>query len=311
MISVIIPTRNGERFLPALLQRLETQTCARDLDIRVVDSSSTDATRKIARQYGAHVLQISAAEFDHGATRSMAAKMAEGELIVFLTQDAVPVNEHCISRLIAPLQQDDSVAVSYGRQLPRPDASLFGKHLRAFNYGERSHIRRLEDSRKLGLKTVFVSNSCAAYKKTALEEIGYFGRNHLFAEDACAVGHLLQRGYRIAYVAEAMVYHSHNYSIGQEFKRYFDVGAFHRQQHWLLETFGTIKGEGGRYVRSELQYILKDNHYALLPSFFLRNLMKLAGYKLGYYYTLLPKTLPPCLSMNPAWWKKTENTTRS
>ncbi len=304
MISVIIPTRNGEELLAELLQKLQKQTCASEFDILVVDSSSTDATREIARKYGARVIKISAAEFDHGTTRTMAAEMATGECIVFLTQDAVPADKHCISHLIAPLKQQQDIAVTYGRQLPYPGASLFARHLRIFNYDENSCVRCLEDKDSLGLKTIFVSNSCAAYRKTALADVGYFGHNHLFAEDACAVGRLLQRGYKIAYVSEAKVFHSHNYSVYQELQRYFDVGAFHRRQHWIIEEFGSAGGAGRSYVRSELNCLFSEKQYSLLPSFFVRNLMKLAGYKLGYYHTLLPESALPFLSMNPAWWEK-------
>ncbi len=304
MISIVIPTRNGEQSLDELLRQLEAQSCAAEFEILVVDSSSTDATREIARQHGARVVKISASEFDHGATRSMAAELATGEFIVFLTQDAIPVDEHCISHLVAPLQQHRDIAVTYGRQLPKADASIFAQHLRAFNYDEKSRIRCFEDKDTLGLKTIFVSNSCAAYRATALVSIGYFGGEHLFAEDACAVARLLQQGFKVAYVAEALVFHSHNYSVLQELRRYFDVGAFHRRQHWLIEEFGSAGGAGRNYVRSEFNCLRKQNKYYLLPSFFIRNLMKLAGYKLGYYHTLLPESIIPFLSMNPAWWKK-------
>ncbi len=304
MISIVIPTRNGGQSLAELLHQLEGQTCSGEFEILVVDSSSTDATREIARKHGARVIKIDVNEFDHGTTRTKAAEMAAGEYIVFLTQDAIPADKYCISRLVAPLRQNDDIAVTYGRQLPKSDASLFARHLRAFNYDEKSCVRCLEDKGTLGLKTVFVSNSCAAYRVGALASIGYFGGEHLFAEDACAVARLLQQGFKIAYVAEAMVFHSHNYSVFQELRRYFDVGAFHRRQHWIIDEFGSAGGAGKSYVRSELNYLFSEKHYYLLPSFFVRNLMKLAGYKLGYYHTRLPESVIPFLSMNPAWWKK-------
>ncbi|HHB77580.1 MAG TPA: glycosyltransferase family 2 protein [Desulfobulbus sp.] len=304
MISIIIPTRNGESSLAELLQQLKGQICSAELEILVVDSSATDATREIARKHGARVIKISAAEFDHGTTRTMAAEMAAGEYIVFLTQDAIPVDKNCISRLVAPLEQHENIAVTYGRQLPKLDASLFARHLRAFNYDDKSCVRSLKDKATLGLKTVFVSNSCAAYRASALASVGYFGGEHLFAEDACAVARLLQMGFKIAYVAEALVFHSHNYSVFQELRRYFDVGAFHRRQHWIIEEFGSAGGAGRSYVRSELNCLFSEKQYSLLPSFFVRNLMKLAGYKLGYYHTLLPESALPFLSMNPAWWEK-------
>ena len=176
------------------------------------------------------------------------------------------------------------------------------------NYKQRlehlMHIRSLQDKNRYGLRTIFVSNSCAAYRKSVLEEVGYFGEKHLFAEDACAVGRMLLKGYSIAYVAEAQVYHSHNYTITEEFRRYFDVGAFHRQQQWLIKEFGTAGGAGRSYVRSEAAYLVRQGKIYLLPSFMLRTAMKLAGYKLGYYYTVLPGWLRCRLSMNPGWWRK-------
>ena len=308
LVSVIILTRNAESSLPALLQQLQQQRFRHRLEIVIVDSASTDNTRAIARQFGIRVHEISVAEFDHGTTRTMAAEQAAGDIVVFFTQDAVPQDEHCLDSLLRPLYENESIAVSYGRQLPQPDASLFGRHLRMFNYGDTSCVRQLDDRLKFGLKTVFVSNSCAAYRKKALALVDYFGRDHLFGEDACAVGRLLLKGYRIAYVAEAKVYHSHNYSMLQEFRRYFDVGAFHRQQGWLLQEFGTVKGVGRKYIQSEFNYIVKNGKYLLLVPFILRNLMKFAGYKAGYYHHIFPKAVLPVLSMNSPWWEKRKNT---
>lgn len=308
LVSVIILTRNAESSLPALLQQLQQQRFCDRLEIVIVDSASTDNTRTIARQFGTRVHEISVAEFDHGTTRTMAAEQAAGDIVVFFTQDAVPQDEHCLDSLLRPLYENESIAVSYGRQLPRPDASLFGRHLRMFNYGGTSCVRQLDDRLKLGLKTVFVSNSCAAYRKKSLALVDYFGRDHLFGEDACAVGRLLLKGYRIAYVAEARVYHSHNYSLLQEFRRYFDVGAFHRQQEWLLQEFGTVKGEGKKYIQSEFNHIVNSGKYLLLVPFISRNLMKFAGYKAGYYHQIFPKAVRPVLSMNSPWWKKRKNT---
>ena len=303
-ISVIIPTRNGAETLPVLLARLQEQDCRQAMEILVIDSSSTDQTRQIVRQAGARLLTVSVDEFDHGGTRSLAAQQATGEHLVFLTQDAIPADSSCIRNLIAPMKKKEEVAVAYGRQLPHADATVFARHLRRFNYGEESCIRSLQDKNRYGLRTIFVSNSCAAYRKSALKEVGYFGEKHLFAEDACAVGRMLLKGYSIAYVAEAQVYHSHNYTITEEFRRYFDVGAFHQQQQWLIKEFGTAGGAGRSYVRSEAACLIRQGKMYLLPSFMLRTAMKLAGYKLGYYYTVLPDWLRYRLSMNPGWWRK-------
>ncbi len=302
-ISVIIPTLNGGRRFRELLEQLSRQTVTL-YELLVVDSSSTDDTCRIAEEFGATVITIRRDAFDHGATRSMAAKQADGELLLFFTQDAVPVSHDLLQNLIDPLLHDSSVAISYGRQLPNSDASLFAKTLRMFNYPDKSVVRQFSDRARLGLKTAFVSNSCAAYRKSSLRQVNYFAENLIFGEDTCAAGRLLQKGFKIVYVAEASVYHSHNYTLSQEFRRSFDIGVLHRVEHWLPETFGRAEGEGLKYIKFELTMILEQKKFHLLPLFFCRNLVKFIGYKSGNRYGTLPLWLVPHLSMNSNWWRK-------
>jgi polysaccharide biosynthesis protein PslC len=303
-ISVIIPTLNGGRFLGELLQQLSVQTVKAD-EILVVDSSSTDETVRVAEEYGAVVIPIARDDFEHGATRNLAVKQSTGDIVLFFTQDAVPATHDLIEKLTAVLIQDSSIAVSYGRQLPHTDASLFATALRMFNYPDQSRIRTFSDRKSLGLKTVFVSNSCAAYRRSCLEELGCFQEGLIFGEDTCAAGRILQKGYAIAYVAEATVFHSHNYSLLQEFRRSFDIGVLHSSEHWLIETYGRAEGEGSRYVRFELSMMLQQKKFYLFPVLFLRNLAKYSGYKLGSKYHVLPQWLLPKLSMNSGWWNRT------
>ncbi len=304
MISIVIPTLNGAGPLPELLARLNDQKIGQETEILVIDSDSDDNTRHIATSHGARVVVIQRREFDHGGTRTMAIKLAAGEIVVFFTQDSLPADNHCLASLVQPLLADERFGVACGRQLPRPGATLFEAHLRQFNYPDKNRIRTFADRQQLGLKTIFVSNAFSAYRKKALAEVGYFGNNHIFGEDACAVGRMLVKGYRIIYVAEARVYHSHAYTLKQEFRRYFDIGVFHHQQHWLLETFGTAAGEGKQYVLSELAAIMQHKQYQLLPVSLVRNMMKFLGYHLGRRYQKLPTALIPRLSMNTGWWQR-------
>ncbi len=301
-LSVIIPTLNGGELFADLMRKLSQQAVTVG-EILVVDSTSNDHTCKVARDYGARVISVARTDFDHGATRSMAAKEATGELLLFFTQDAVPAGDNLIENLIAPLLKDKTVAICYGRQLPQPGATLSAAALRNFNYPEQSVVREFADREKLGLKTVFVSNSCAAYRKTALEEVAFFPEKLIFGEDTCTAGRLLQKGYKVAYVAEAEVYHSHNYSLSEEFRRSFDIGVLHAIEHWLPDTFGRAEGEGLRYIKYELGVILQQKKIHLLPLFFCRNLTKFIGYKFGSKYDILPRWLLPHLSMNSGWWR--------
>lgn len=300
-ISVIIPTYNAEHYLPKLLEKLKTQTA--NFELIIIDSSSCDKTLEIAQRYTDHTITIPQCEFDHGGTRTEAAKRASGEVIVFLTQDALPIDDDTIER-IAALFLNPDVGAAYGRQVPYPDTSIFGKHLRAFNYPEISHLRRYEDKEKYGIKTVFLSDSFAAYRKEALKKIGWIRDGLISSEDSYAGAKMLLAGYTLAYVAEARVFHSHSYSLMQEFRRYFDIGVFYRNQRWILEAFGRAEGEGGKYVKSEFNFLLKQHAYLSIPEFFIRNGMKYLGYKLGQNYHHLPQGLIGILSMHPLWWKK-------
>jgi len=305
-ISVIIPTLNGGDVFRRLLEKLSSQSITPD-ELLVVDSSSNDATQAVAKEFGAKVITIPKSEFDHGATRTMASLRISGDILIFFTQDAMPVSDDLLKILIAPFSQDESIAISYGRQLPNTDATISATALRLFNYPIESRIRQFSDKETLGLKTAFVSNSCAAYRRSSLEEVGYFPENLIFGEDTCTAGRLLQNNYKIAYVAKAAVLHSHNYSLAEEFHRSFDIGVLHKTEEWLPRTFGRAEGEGLKYIKYELAMIWEQKRVHLLPLFFCRNLTKFIGYKLGSKYNILPQWLLPRLSMNSAWWNRRKN----
>jgi rhamnosyltransferase len=304
MISIIIPTYNAENYLQKLLESLKNQTI-KNFELIIIDSSSTDKTVEIAKKYTDNVIIIPQSEFDHGGTRTKAAKISKGEILVFLTQDALPCNKYTIENLVKVFDSSE-IAAAFGRQLPYKDTNIFGKHLRYFNYPEKSYIRNKNDIKKFGIKTAFLSDSFAAYKKEVLESIGWFKDGLIVGEDTYAGAKLILENYSIAYVAEAKVYHSHSYTIWQEFKRYFDIGVFHKSENWLLEKLGKVESEGMKYIKSEINYLLKNNVWYLLPELFVRNGMKYIGYKLGFNYEKLPLFLIKKLSMHKNWWDKKE-----
>jgi rhamnosyltransferase len=301
MITIIIPTLNVGGRLRALIEALKSQTVKGD--ILVIDSSSSDDTVHTAESCGVRVMEVLRDEFDHGGTRTLAAENSEGEILIYLTQDAMPSDKHAIENIIKPFKNPE-VGAAYGRQLPASDASPFGAHSRLFNYPPESCIRAVGDKDRFGIKTPFVSNSFAAYRKKALEEIGGFKEGLICSEDTYAGARLLLAGDKIAYVSDARVFHSHNYSVLEEFKRYFDIGVFHSREQWISQTFGNAGGEGVKYVRSEFRFLFRGRKYHLLPEFFLRNLMKYAGFRLGLSHGSLPRGLARRMSRNRAWWDK-------
>jgi rhamnosyltransferase len=298
-VTVSIPTLNAGQRLPLLLQALRRQTVS--CEILVIDSSSTDDTLAVAASFGAKTVSIRREDFDHGGTRSLAVTKAGGELVVFLTQDAVPADEQALEHLIEPFT-DARVGAAYGRQRPGPSASPFAEHMRRFKYPAQARVKGLEDAGAYGVETPFLSDSFSAYRKKALQEVGLFKQGIIFAEDVHAGAKLLLAGYRIAYAPEAAVYHSHNHTMLEECKRYFDTGVFYRTEAWIGEAFGGNRGEAWRYIKSEFSFLRERGGPLLLLEFFPRTALRVIGFMLGQGYRILPQGLCRRLSAHPGWW---------
>jgi len=200
-------------------------------------------------------------------------------VIVFLTQDAILASSEAIARLVSRFD-DPRVGAVYGRQLPRRGAGPIEAHARLFNYPGESEMRTLEDVPRLGFKTIFFSNSFGAYRRSALMEVGGFLKESDFGEDTIAAAHLLLAGWKIAYAADAQVYHSHAYSVGEEYRRYVQIGRFHAAQPWLIERFGAVGGEGMRFMRSQLR-MLSQEAPVQIPGAVVRAASKWIGYRVG------------------------------
>ncbi len=301
-ISLIIPVYNSGKLLPALLKKIKYQSVKTELVI--IDSSSTDDSPQIASSLGARVISIPKADFNHGGTRTLAGKEAKGEILVYMTQDAMPADNKAIEGLIRSFDDDPLTGAVYGRQLPTPDATPFSAHLRLFNYGEEPYKRSIADRSRFGLRTIFFSNSFAAYRRSALEQVGWFEDSLICNEDTHVVAKLLAGGFKIAYEPLAKVFHSHNYTPLEEARRYFDIGVFYTSENWILDQFGGVGGEGLRFIKSHISFLAKSGKLHLIPEMVLRNGLKLLFYKLGRNYRRLPKGLIPFLSMHRPWWVK-------
>jgi len=299
-----IPTLNAGTLWPKVVTAINQQSLVPDQKV-IIDSGSTDGTLQCPGLQDYQILTIDKKDFDHGGTRQMAVETFPGaDLYIFLTQDAILSDNKTLERLVQVFTDHPDVGVAYGRQLPHQHAKTLEAHARLFNYPAQSQMRSLANSKQYGIKTVSCSNSFAAYRRTAFEEGGGFPSGTILGEDVIAAGNIVLNGWKLAYVAEAAVYHSHNYSPIEEFKRYFDIGVFHAQNAWIFAHFGHAESEGLKYVKSEFKYALKHNWLAL-PKAFSTNLAKWLGYKLGLHYKRLPKNWKVNFSMHKAYWSKT------
>lgn len=275
-IGIVIPTYQAAHHLSHCLLKLINSSLKPR--ILVIDSSSTDGSAEIAKKMGAEVIVIPKQEFNHGLTREMGRKYLNTSILVVLTQDVYAQSEKMLENLIAPLL-DGRAAASYARQIPHEGAGILAAFPRYFNYPAESHVRKIDEIDRYGSYMFFFSNACAAYFNKALDEIGGFSSVQ-FGEDTLAAAKLLHHGYSIAYVADAVVHHSHDYTLEQEFKRHYQMAkARYEFRDWIVSGGGDHK-RGSQYVLALLK-VLKKEKPQLIPYALVQSFVKLLGYQCG------------------------------
>lgn len=301
-ISVIIPTRNAETYIKKLLDELENQTI-RPIEIIIIDTNSKDKTKKICEEYSiVKFLHINDGEFNHGSTRNMAAKIAKGDILVFMTQDALPNDSKFIENLIKPLGINNIVA-TYGRQLANINSSYLERFAREFNYPDIDIEKTKKDINKLGVKTFFFSNVCSAFIKKEFIDINGFPENVIMNEDMIIASKFIFNNKNIYYASQAQVIHSHKYTYIQQFKRNFDVGVVFADSS---NYFNGIKSEseGIKFVREGIKYLIKNKKINLIPHLIIESGFKFIGYKLGYNYKKIPIKYVKKMSMHSFYFNK-------
>ncbi len=225
-VSALLVTKNGERYLDEVLRSVRAQRGNfRLIETIAVDSGSRDRTPAILESHAVRTLRIPPQEFGHGKTRNLAASHAQGDYLVFLTQDATPANAHWLEALLAPLQADPSIAGAYSRHLPRPychpmewrrivEDELSGRSESCLNS---SHA---PDYAHNPASFYFFSNVSSVLRRSVWQESPF--PEVEFAEDQLWAKGVLEAGYQTVYLADSLVYHSHAYGPWMNLRRHFD-----------------------------------------------------------------------------------------
>ncbi len=300
-IDVIIPAYRPGRELQELLERLSRQTRPVRRIIVMNTRTEVDVRAMLEAFPKAELHELEKSEFDHGGTRDAGARLSDADYLLFLTQDALPADEHLVEHLAAAFSEP-RIKAAYARQLARPDCRELERFTRIFNYPEGSRVKTAEDLPQLGIKTFFCSNVCAMYERETYVNKGGFIKKTIFNEDMIYAGGLIKAGYAIAYAADARVIHSHNYSGIAQFHRNFDL-AVSQADH--PEIFGGVasEGEGIRLVKKTAAHCLRIGKPWLIVTLVWQSGWKYLGYKLGQKYRKLPRWLVLRCTMNRAYWK--------
>jgi len=236
-VSVLLPVYNGRRHLERLLPRLEAQIVEGGMEVLVTDSSSTDGSAEVLEAHGVPYETIPQPEFRHGRTRNELAARAQGEVLVFLSQDALPEGPDFLASLVGAFE-DERVAGVYGRILPpaEEDPLTARTVLRQPEASEEAETRDLDETGPVWdllpaerARWLHFNNVASAIRAEVFKTLPF--PDVPFGEDFAWAARALSAGHRIRFVPQAVVHHAHSYSARGAFERNRIDAAFHSQIH--------------------------------------------------------------------------------
>jgi rhamnosyltransferase len=292
-ISIIILTKNNGSTIGEVIKQIISQQINDPYEIIIVDSGSIDDTIKQISQCAVRYYTIPPDEFGHGRTRNLASGYASGDFLVYLSADAIPANEHWLRNLVSKLQTED-VGATFGRQIPYKDTPPMERFFIQKNYPLEAKERY---SSKLFHMNAFFSNVNSAIKRSLWLKIK-FSEDLIISEDYLWAKRAYYEGYKVEYVPDAAVYHSHKYNLIQVFKRYFDSGVSFSQMGLKPD----VLQNGFGYFFEEMKYVRKESIF-LLSYAICYDLFKFMGFLAGSHHNFFPLFIKKHLSMHAYYWR--------
>jgi rhamnosyltransferase len=304
VISVVIPVKNGGQDVVRCLDAIRAQRLDRPVEIVVIDSGSRDHSVAAARARGALVHEIAPDEFNHGAARNLGARLSSGEILVFISQDAYPVDEHWLSQLTAPLRRDPMTAGVYGRQLAHEDATPPEVFFLDFLYGPRPRRQILSATRGVSMDTTLFSNVNSAIPRNIWERYP-FVEDIIMSEDQEWSRRVLLDGYTVEYEPEAAVRHSHNYTLAGAFRRFFDSGASSSRAYMAGADHSTraLARASVSYATGETRWLWTTGRRRWIPYAAVYESAKMVGLICGANHPRIPLRLKRRMSALPEFWE--------
>lgn len=302
-VDAVIPAYKPGHDLRELVEKLLDQTVRLGRIIII----NTDREYFDEKEYliapAVEVVHITRHEFDHAGTRDMGIRMSDADYVLFMTMDAIPKDNYLVEKLLSGFSRADNIAVSYARQLPKKDCNRIEQITREFNYPAQSRVQTSDDIKELGIKAYFCSDVCAMYDTSIYRSLGGFKAPAIFNEDMVYAAGALDAGYAVSYCADALVYHSHNYTGRQYYRRNFDLGVSQADHPEIFERFN-VKGTGMQLVRKSLAQICRRGTPADIIRLVYYSGMKYLGFRKGKNYHKL--SLKSCLkhTSDKEYWNR-------
>lgn len=289
-ISIIILTKNAEQTLPLSLDAIFSQSYIAEIEVVIVDSGSTDKTVHIAHLYPVRLVQQSSEEFHHAKTRNMAASLATGDILVFLNGDAYPADRNWLPMLISHFNNLNVGAV-YGKQIPPPGINPINQFRMSWHYNDKRAFKSREAISTYGPKhTYFFSTVSCAIRRSVWKRFR-FPEDIPVYEDTAFIKNVINSGYKVVYEPQSVVYHAHNLSILEIFKRYFDTGAIYHKLQYFSNDNGQLQSEGFSYLKAGINFLTRKQYFFWIPDFIMHTAAGYLGLILGKHANKLPPSV--------------------
>ena len=302
-IAIVIPVFRPDGRLKMCIERLLRQSVMPDrILLNVLYENPVD--REIPEVYMDERIEVRYTpreEYDRAGSRDTILRELDSDIVIFMVQTAIPQNRYLVEKLTEPFKEKRT-AVVYGRHMTDDECSPIECCVRQFNYPPKGMTKSL-DAGKLGIRTFFNSNVCAAYRRRAYLETEGFGKRMIAGEDMLAARRLLEKGWQAVYAPEAEVIYYRNDDLHGLWKRNFDIGVAHAEHPEMLENTKPGK-EGVRLVRVT-SALLRQNHMEeYLGEVLTRSIVRYLAYQLGRNYERLPEGVVRKCSANKEYWEK-------
>lgn len=253
--SIIILTKNAGKNFFTLLQRLSEQKFDGNYEIIVIDSGSTDGTPEAGQSFPVKMVRINPEEFHHGKTRNLGAELSNGRILVYITQDALPLHDDWLRGLTDDLKEPD-VAMVVGRQIPWQDTKPPEKFFYYYYFPEH-RIEIVPNASDYYRDNMFISNVNSAIRREVWQRFK-FSEGVVLGEDKELAKRVLLAGLKIIYRPDAAVYHSHDLDLSSLFRRCVSTGTVLQQglkvprsKNWAIQRLGYFVKEAGYVVTNK------------------------------------------------------------
>lgn len=308
-IDLIIPVYKPDKYFLEMIEGMTKQSVGINRIIVInTEQKYFDrlvySTKLLDEHKSLEIRHISKKEYDCGKTRNSGVKLSDADFFIMMSPKAVPVGKEVISKL-AKAFEDESVAVAFARPVAVDSASEAEKYVRRYYFPEDSAVHSSKDVDSLGWTAYMNTNICAMYRRTVFDELDGF-LNHVIAnEDIIYAAKAVNAGYKISYVADAVVVYTDSPDEKESMKQAFDFGVSVVKNPEVFDP-DVIKETAKRLDKLILNHLRRNGFRSEVFEYRRLSAARKKGFGKGIKYKKLTDFDIQKYTGNPEYWRMDE-----